>query len=46
MYLDVCVPFPAQVLLFYADGQRHLGAAIGHRDYTATYVTSKVQAWK
>ena len=28
-----------------ADGQRHLGAAIGHRDYTATYVTSKVQAW-
>ena len=23
----------------------HLGAAIGHRDYTATYVTSKVQAW-
>ena len=28
-----------------ADGQRHLGAAIGHRDYTATYVNSKVQAW-
>ena len=27
------------------DGQRHLGAAIGHRDYIATYVTSKVQAW-
>ena len=28
-----------------ADGQRHLGAAIGHRDYTVTYVTSKVKAW-
>ena len=28
-----------------ADGQRHLCAAIGHRDYTTTYVTSKVQAW-
>ena len=28
-----------------ADGQIHLGAAIDHRDYTATYVTSKVQAW-
>ena len=38
------VPFPTQVLLC-ADGQRHLGAAIGHRDYTVTYVTSKVQAW-
>ena len=27
------------------DGQRHLGPALGHKDYTATYVTSKVQAW-
>ena len=27
------------------DGQRHLGAALGHKDYTATYVTLKVQAW-
>ena len=26
------------------DGQRHLGVALGHKDYTATYVTSKVQA--
>ena len=28
-----------------ADGQRHLGATIGHRDYIVTYVTSKVKAW-
>ena len=27
------------------DGQRHLGAAIGPREYTTTYVTSKVQGW-
>ena len=27
------------------DGQRHLGAVIGHRDYTVTYATSKVKAW-
>ena len=27
------------------DGQRHLGAALGYKDYTATYVSSKVQAW-
>ena len=27
------------------DGQRHLSTALGLKDYTATYVTSKVQAW-
>ena len=35
---------------YFSDGQRHLGAAISHRDYTATYVTSKVavrlNAWQ
>ena len=38
------VPFPGPVLLFLLMA-KSLGAAIGHRDYTATYVTSKVQAW-
>ena len=37
--------FSGTSVVISADGQRHLGAAIGHRDYTATYVTSKVQAW-
>ena len=37
--------FSGTGIVISADGQRHLGAAIGHRDYTATYVTSKVQAW-
>ena len=27
-----------------ADGRRHLGVALGHEDYIATYVTLKVQA--
>ena len=27
------------------DGQRHLGATIGPREYTKHYVTSKVQVW-
>ena len=27
------------------DGQRHLGAAIGPREYTTTYVTSKIKGW-
>jgi len=27
------------------DGQRHLGAAIGPKDYTEAYVTSKVRLW-
>ena len=27
------------------DEQRHLSVALGHKDYAATYVTSKVQAW-
>ena len=25
--------------------QLSLGAALGHKDYTATYVTSMIQAW-
>ena len=28
-----------------ADGQRHLGAAIGPRDYIVVYVISKVKTW-
>ena len=35
------MPPPTKSLL--SDGQRYLGAAIGHRNYTATYVISKVQ---
>ena len=27
------------------DGQRHLGTAIGPREYTTTYVTSKIKGW-
>ena len=27
------------------DGQRHLGAAIGTREYTTIYVTSKIKGW-
>ena len=27
------------------DGQRHLGAAIGPREYTTAYVTSKIKGW-
>ena len=42
----VLLPPPAKpsltwVLLY----QRHLGTMLGHKDYTATYFTSKVQAW-
>ena len=32
-------------IVFSTDGQRYLGAVIGRRDYTATYVTSKIQTW-
>ena len=39
------VPSLAQAyIVISADGQRHLGVALGHEDYTATYVTSKVRA--
>ena len=37
--------FSGTGIVISTDGQRHLGAALGHKDYTATYVTSKVQAW-
>ena len=36
--------FSGTGIVISTDGQRHLGAALGHKDYTATYVTSKVQA--
>ena len=38
--------FSGTGIVISTDGQRHLGAALGHKDYTATYVTSKgLQAW-
>ena len=37
--------FSGTGIVISADGQRHLGAALGHKDYIATYVTLKVQAW-
>ena len=37
--------FSGTGIVISTDRQRHLGAAPGHKDYTATYVTLKVQAW-
>ena len=39
--------FSSTGVVISADGQRHLAAAIGHRDYIANYhyVTFKVKAW-
>ena len=36
--------FSGKGIVVSTDGQRHLGAALGYKNYTATYVTSKVQA--
>ena len=32
--------FSGTSIVVYTDGQRHLGAALGHKDYTATYSMS------
>ena len=37
--------FPGTGIVISTDEQRHLGAALGYKDYTATYVSLKVHVW-
>ena len=37
--------FSGTCITITTDGQRHLGAVIGSREYMTTYVTSKIQGW-